>query len=385
MKSSQITRRELLMQATTGLVGWAFLHSPLLAHAFPGRAGEVLVPFLDQPPKPTSSQANLLDWSHLDSWMTPNDKFFRVSHYNTPEVSATDWKLEVIGKVEQPLTLTLNDIKGRQKQNVIYTLECSGNHGFPTFTGAIGTAKWSGTPLAPILEEAGILKDGIEVVFFGSDEGEEEVRKIQMRQNFARSLSITEAMRPDNLLCYEMNDAPLPKGNGFPVRLIVPGWYGIANVKWLKRIEVRDTRYMGRFMARDYVPILEDKRDGKSVWMETSVGRTQIKSLAAKVTYVGEKYRIYGAAWGRPIKSVEVRIDNGPWLEATFTLKQEAEHAWKIWHYDWNNPSAGEHTVVSRAIDAEGNVQPTMDDPAIADKHTYWESNGQVVRRIQIN
>ena len=385
MKSSQITRRELLMQATTGLVGWAFLHSPLLAHTFPGRAGEVLVPFLDQPPKPTSSRANLLDWSHLDSWMTPNDKFFRVSHYNTPEVSATDWKLEVIGKVEQPLTLTLNDIKGRQKQNVIYTLECSGNHGFPTFTGAIGTAKWSGTPLAPILEEAGILKDGIEVVFFGSDEGEEEVRKIQMRQNFARSLSITEAMRPDNLLCYEMNDAPLPKGNGFPVRLIVPGWYGIANVKWLKRIEVRDTRYMGRFMARDYVTIREEKRGGKSVWMETSVGRTQIKSLAAKVTYVGEKYRIYGAAWGRPIKSVEVRIDNGPWLEATFTLKQEAEHAWKIWHYDWNNPSAGEHTVVSRAIDAEGNVQPTMDDPAIADKHTYWESNGQVVRRIQIN
>ena len=385
MKSSQITRRELLMQATTGLVGWAFLHSPLLAYTFPGRAGEVLVPFLDQPPKPTSSQANLLDWSHLDSWMTPNDKFFRVSHYNTPEVSAADWKLEVIGKVEQPLTLTLNDIKGRQKQNVIYTLECSGNHGFPTFTGAIGTAKWSGTPLALILEEAGILKDGIEVVFFGSDEGEEEVRKIQMRQNFARSLSITEAMRPDNLLCYEMNDAPLPKGNGFPVRLIVPGWYGIANVKWLKRIEVRDTRYMGRFMARDYVTIREEKRGGKSVWMETSVGRTQIKSLAAKVTYVGEKYRIYGAAWGRPIKSVEVRIDNGPWLEATFTLKQEAEHAWKIWHYDWNNPSAGEHTVVSRAIDAEGNVQPTMDDPAIADKHTYWESNGQVVRRIQIN
>jgi len=385
MKSSQITRRELLMQATTGLVGWALLHSPLLAHAFPSRAGEMLVPFLDQPPKPSSSQANLLDWSHLDSWMTPNDKFFRVSHYNMPEVSAADWKLEVVGMVKQPLTLTLNDIKGQQKQNVISTLECSGNHGFPTFTGAIGTAKWSGTPLAPILEEAGILEGGIEVVFFGSDEGDEEVREIKMRQNFARSLSITDAMRPDNLLCYEMNDAPLPKGNGFPVRLIVPGWYGIANVKWLKRIEVRDTRYMGRFMARDYVTIREEKRDGKSVWMETSVGRTQIKSLVAKVTHVGEKYRIYGAAWGRPIKSVEVRIDNGPWLKATFTLTQEAEHAWKIWHYDWDKPSAVEHTVVSRAIDAQGNVQPTMDDPAIAGKHTYWESNGQVVRRIQIN
>ena len=93
MKSSPITRRELLTQATTGLVGWAFLPSPLLAHAFPGRSGEVLVPFLDQPPEPTSSQANLLDWSHLDSWITSNDKFFRVSHYNIPEVSTEDWKL----------------------------------------------------------------------------------------------------------------------------------------------------------------------------------------------------------------------------------------------------------------------------------------------------
>jgi len=385
MKSSQITRRELLMQASTGLVGWALLKSPLLSHAFPSWTGEVLVPFLDQPPNPPSSQANLLDWNYLDSWITPNDNFFRVSHYNMPEISVADWKLEIVGMVESPLTLTLSDIKERKKQSVISTLECSGNHGFPTFTGAIGTAKWSGTALAPILEEVGILEDGIEVVFFGSDEGEEEVREIKMRQNFARSFSIADAMRPENLLCYEMNGAPLPKGNGFPVRLIVPGWYGIANVKWLKRIEVRDTRYMGRFMARDYVTIREEKRNGKSVWMETSVGRTQIKSLAAKVTRVGEKYRIYGAAWGRPVKLVEVSINNGPWLKVTFDLTQEAEHAWKIWHYDWDKPSVGEHTVVSRAIDVHGNIQPTMDAPAIAGKRTYWESNGQVIRRIQIN
>ena len=385
MKSSQMTRRELLMQASTGLVGWALLKSPLLSHAFPSRIGEVLVPFLDQPPNPPSSQANLLDWNYLDSWITPNDKFFSVSHYNMPEVSVADWKLEIVGMVESPLTLTLSDIKKRPKQSVISTLECSGNHGFPTFTGAIGTAKWSGTALAPVLKEVGILEDGIEVVFFGSDEGEEEVREIKMRQNFARSLSIADAMRPENLLCYEMNGAPLPKGNGFPVRLIVPGWYGIANVKWLKRIEVRDTRYMGRFMARDYVTIREEKRGGKSVWMETSVGRTQIKSLVAKVTRVGDKYRIYGAAWGRPIKLVEVSIDNGPWLKATFDLTQEAEHAWKIWHYDWDTPVVGEHTVVSRAIDVHGNIQPTMDAPAITGKRTYWESNGQVIRRIQIN
>ena len=361
------------------------MNSPILVCAFPIRENELLVPFLDQPPTPTSSQSNLLNWSHLDSWMTPNDKFFRVSHYDIPEISEGNWKLKIIGKIKKHSILTLGDIKKRQKKNVISTLECAGNHGFPTFTGAIGTAKWSGTPLAPILEEAGVLEDGIEVVFFGSDEGEEEVRKIKMRQNFARSLSITDAMRPDNLLCYEMNGKPLPKANGFPMRLIVPGWYGIASVKWLKRIEVRNTRYMGRFMARDYVTIREEKRDSDSVWIETSVGRTQIKSLAAKVTRLNEKYRIYGAAWGRPIKSVEISIDNGPWLETNFISTQESENAWRIWHYDWNRPSVGEHTIVSRAIDTGGNIQPTMDDPIIADKHTYWESNGQVVRRIQIN
>ena len=119
--------------------------------------------------------------------------------------------------------------------------------------------------------------------------------------------------------------------------------------------------------------------------METAFGRTQIKSIAAKVTRVGERYPIYGTAWKLPTKSVEVRIDNGPWLKATFDPTQEAEHAWKIWHYDWDKPSANEHTIVSHAIDTQGNVQPTMDDPTIVGKHTYWESNGQVVRRIQID
>ena len=384
MNFSHISRRELLIQGSTALIGWALIHSPLFAHAFPSRDGEELVPFLDGPPTPSSSERQLLDWSQLDSWITPNDKFFRVSHYGMPKIDEADWKLEVTGLVKRPLSLTLSDIKARQKQEEIFTLECSGNHGFPTFTGAVGNAKWGGTPLAPILEEAGVLENGVEVIFFGSDEGEEEVRKIKMRQNFARSLSISDAMRPTNLLCYEMNEEPLTSPHGFPLRLIVPGWYGIANVKWLKRIEIRDTRYMGRFMGRDYVTVREEKRDGKSVWMETSVGKTQLKSVTAKVTRLASKYRIYGAAWGAPIKSVQVQIDNGAWHEGAIDRTQEAEHAWKIWHLDWETPTKGEHTIVSRAIDMDGNIQPAMDDPLISGKKTYWESNGQVTRRIQI-
>jgi DMSO/TMAO reductase YedYZ molybdopterin-dependent catalytic subunit len=206
-----------------------------------------------------------------------------------------------------------------------------------------------------------------------------------MKQNFARSMSLADAMNPNNLLCYEMNGAPLSQPHGFPLRLITPGWYGIANVKWLKRIEVRDTRFMGRWMARDYVTIREEQRDGETVWMETSVGWALLKSVPAKVTRQDGRHRILGAAWGTPIERVEVQIDGGPWTPATIDRREEAAFAWKIWSLEWEKPTPGEHTITSRAIDTAGNIQPAMDDPRIAKKRTYWESNGQVTRRIRIS
>jgi DMSO/TMAO reductase YedYZ molybdopterin-dependent catalytic subunit len=181
-----------------------------------------------------------------------------------------------------------------------------------------------------------------------------------------------------------MNGAPLPQRNGFPLRVIAPGWYGIANVKWLKRVEVRDSRFMGRFMARDYVTIREERRDGETAWTETSVGRALLKSVPAKVTRKDGQYRIIGAAWGGPIARVEVQIDGGPWVPATIDRSEEAEFAWKMWSLEWQNPSPGEHAITSRAIDRAGQSQPAMDDPRIAGKRTYWESNGQVTRRIRI-
>ena len=186
-----------------------------------------------------------------------------------------------------------------------------------------------------------MLGGGIEVVFFGSDAGEETVREIKMPQNFARSMSLADALNPNNLLCYEMNGAPLPQANGFPLRLIVPGWYGIANVKWLERIEVWNTRLQNRFMARDYVTIREEQRDGQSVWTESSVGRSLLKSAPVKVTRRNGRHRIIGAAWGAPIDRVEVQIDNGPWLPAMIEGSEDAEFAWKIWSLDWTDPAPG--------------------------------------------
>ena len=270
------------------------------------------------------------------------------------------------------------------RRDVVFTMECAGNRGFPFFIGGIGTARWVGTPLAPVLEQAGIRDGGIEVVFYGADTGEEQVRDIKVQAPFARSMPVADAMNPNLLLCYEMNGEPLPQAHGFPLRLIAPGWYGVANVKWLNRIEVRDKRYEGRFMGRDYVTLREEQVGGRKMAVETSVGRALLASAPARVTRHDGRYRITGAAWGGPIARVEVQIDDGPWLPAAIDRSEEAEFAWKPWSLDWSDASAGEHRITSRAVDTAGQVQPAMNDPAIADKRTYWESNGQVTRRVRI-
>jgi len=169
-----------------------------------------------------------LNWEKLDSWITPDDQFFSAGHYNTPEVDAAGWKLDIGGLVSKPRMITLEELKSRPKREHIVTLECSGNG---PAGGLIGNAKWVGTPLAPILKEAGLHPEGIEVVFFAADSGTEKIRDAEYKQNFARSLSAEDVARNNVLLCYEMNGQPLAKSHGGPVRLIAPGYYGVAWVK----------------------------------------------------------------------------------------------------------------------------------------------------------
>lgn len=382
----EVARRAFMAQGSAAAAALALLRFPRLAQAFPTRPGEEVLPWLDQPhPDPNPDVLSRpLRWEALNSYVTPTDQHFSVAHYGQPAVDAQAWRLELGGLVDRPLTLTLADLQARPRQEVTFTLECSGNHGGPDFIGLIGTARWAGTPLAPLLEEAGVLARGREVVFWGADAGEEEVREIKLTQHFARSMALEDALAPTNLLCYEMNGAPLPRANGFPVRLIAPGWYGVANVKWLTRIEVRDTRLMNKFMARDYVTLREIPREGGSDWVESSVGRTLLKSVPAKVTRAGGQYRIVGAAWGAPVARVEVQVDGGAWMPATFDRSEEDYFAWRIWSLDWGAPAPGEHAITSRAIDTQGQVQPAPDDPWITGKRTFWESNGQVTRRVLV-
>jgi DMSO/TMAO reductase YedYZ molybdopterin-dependent catalytic subunit len=429
-------RRRKLLKGGASLAGLSFLQAAGPAHAFPrqsnqetqdlwdddqtnpsrrlGQDGDVVLPWIDQPPPfpfPDVAGRQLV-WEELDSWLIPPEEFHFVTHYGVPSglnQAAAAWRVDVSGLVARPLSLSLPDLKARRRREVDFTLECSGNTGtgLPFATGFIGNARWAGTPLAPVLEEAGLLKDAIEVVFYGIDHGTQTIRDntgivsagqtgiippeggLTITERFARSMSLDDAFDPRNLLCYEMNGEDLPHKNGFPLRLIAPGWYGVANVKWLTRIEVRAQRHAGNFMARDYVTIREERRDGNPFWTFSTVRHFRLKSAPARVVRRGSEYVVLGAAWGAPIAAVEVRLDDGPWLPASLLgpvahRRRSRGLAWRFWTFNWGMPAAGEHRVTSRAFDTDGNMQPAPNDPFLASKVTVWETNGQITRRVLI-
>ena len=153
-------------------------------------------------------------------------------------------------------------------------------------------------------------------------------------------------------------------------------------MKWLTRIEVLDKRYLGRFMGRDYVTIREEQHNGQTIMAETTVGRMLLKSAPGRIVQRDGRYQIDGMAWGPGVAAVEVKIDNGPWTKAALEASK-SEYTWRFWHLE-TSLTPGDHTVTSRAIDTAGSVQPAMDDPIIANKKTYWESNGQITRHVNI-
>ena len=384
MNLTTLSRRDLLRGGTATALA-ALVGAPSALFGLPPlERDEELVPFLD--PQPINQKRPMVIWERLRSWLTPDEEVFAVSHYGTPEVDANAWRLSFQGLVEQPNSYSLEDLKKRPRREFVATLECSGNGVSPKFMGAIGNARWTGTLLAPLLRECGVKDGGIEVVFFGADEGTETIREAEYKQKFARSLSLKDAFSSEAILCYAMNDQPLTRAHGYPLRLVVPGWYGVAWVKWLERIEVHDRRFMNRFMGRDYVTIRGEPQDGETVWRETSVGKMNVKSIVARVTRrKNGGLRVAGAAWSYgSVDRVELSIDGGPWQPTTLQQGRNLPYTWTFWSYDWSNPSAGEHTIVSRAVDRLGRVQPTKDDPAIRLKKTYWEAHEQVTRRIRV-
>jgi len=374
--SGIVTRREMLQELlAAGVVlsaGW-----PVLAQ------GEEVIPFTDLPaPQPGARVP-----PSLTNFMTANDTFFAVQHYPVPpQIDPASYKLRITGLVEHPMELTLADLKKRPRVEHIVGFECSGNNN-PRGNPLVGNATWTGTSVARLLKEAGPRPGAREVVFFGADTGTEEITHggtpEKVEQHFGRALAIDDAMLPDIMLADEMNGQPMPHPHGAPVRLVVPGWYGVANVKWLNHIHVQDTRFMGRFMARDYVTLRGQQVGDATVWNETSVGRTRLKSAIGRVTRTGTALKATGFALtdGTALKSVDISVDGGAWKPAVLD-KRNSRYSWQLFTYDWSGAQPGEHTIVSRATDVKGEVQPTEDD--LKGKKTRWENNGQFVRKFKI-
>ena len=354
-------------------------------------ASEELVPFSDMPegytvPPVAPGGIHYLDTSKIDSFYTPNDDFYIIQHYNQPQVADADFRLRISGLINNPFELSLADLKSRQKFEIDAGFECGGNSP-RLFQGLIGNARWGGVRLVDLLEEAGLQRDGVEVVFYGADKGMEKTRSdldMEVEQSFGRSMHIDDALNPDIILAYEMNGEPLPLYHGAPLRVVVPGWYGVANVKWLDQIHIQDSRYMGRFMGRDYVTLSKRNIGGEERWEERSVTRIQLKSSIIRVTRNGRDHNITGFVLndGTPLRSVEVKIDNGPWQQAEID-PASSKYSWKLFNYTWRGASYGEHTIVSRVTDVTGQVQATADQ--MPEKQTRWENYAQFPRRVMIS
>jgi len=375
------SRRQLLKAGVSAGLVAATAGFPWFALA----QGEQVMRFVDVPegwdPGPRQpNRTHIIDTRRIDSFYSYDH--YVVQHYGQPEVDVSSYKLDLTGLVNKPLTFTYDQLRALPSREIDCGFECGGN-GNRMFHGLVGNARWRGVSLSALLEQAGIQPAGREIVFFGADVGTEEIRGRQVEQSFARSLSVEDAMRPDNMIVYEMNGQPLEVVHGSPVRLLIPGFYGVANVKWLTQIHVQDTRYMGRFMGRDYVTLKREVVGGQERWVENSVARMNLKSVIVRVTRRGNVHRISGFALndGTPLRSIEVSIDGGPWQQATID-PQASQYSWKPFYFDWQGATPGEHTVVSRATDINGFTQLPAEE--LPERVSYWEEFGQFPRRVMI-
>jgi DMSO/TMAO reductase YedYZ molybdopterin-dependent catalytic subunit len=384
----QSTRREILRGGLAaaglgvlGLPDWAL---PALAQS------ETLVPFTDMPENvrfETPPDRRIFDFRTLDGPFTPKDKFATTQHYGHPDVDPATFKLKVSGLVDRPKALSLDDLKKIGSGDLVAGFECSGNRG--PLQGLCGNGKWTGVPLKAVLDSAGVKAPAREFVFFGADHGEEEIewrtQKFKLDQQYGRSLTREKALSPEPFLAWALNGEPLTKHQGSPLRLIVPGWYGMANVKWLAQIHAQEEQYLGKFQARWYRTLRGEMIDGEMKWKEAGITHMNPKSFIARVTKDGSRHKVLGVVLndGTPLKVVEVKIDQGPWQVATMDPSTKDKFGWKFFTYAWNGATPGEHTLVSRVTDATGKVQPTEQE--LETKKSFLEHNPQSPRKVMIS
>jgi sulfane dehydrogenase subunit SoxC len=298
--------------------------------------------------------------------ITPVGLHYLLIHFDIPAVDPDAYRLEIGGAVERSLSLSLGDLRARERVAMPVTFECAGNGralleprpvSQPWLTEAVGTAEWAGTPLAPLLEEAGVAAGAVEALFAGLDRGVEGGEP----QAYERSLPLADA--GDALLAYEMNGGPLPPQHGFPLRLVVPGWYGMTNVKWLAAITVLEQPFAGYQNAVSYRLYDVDGNPGEPVTRMLPRSLTVppgVPEFMSRDRHVAPgPVTLAGRAWSGfgPIERVEVSTDGGESFADAELEPPMGEAAWRGWSFLWDAPP-GEHVICSRAGDAAGNTQP---------------------------
>ncbi len=320
--------------------------------------------------------------------ITPTGMHYLLTHFDIPRLPEDTFQLSIGGEVEKPLTLSLDDLRSRSTRSLPVTLECAGNGraghetrrlSMPWHHEAVGTSEWTGTPLIDVLEEAGLTDKAVEIAFIGADRGFDDA----VEHNFGRSMTLEQARDPDILLVHTMNGLPLLPQHGSPLRLIVPGWYDMASVKWLTQINVLDHAYDGFQQVRTYRYRTSPDDPG------TGITHLRVKSLmvppglpdwySRRRLIDAGSVEITGRAWsgsGVAIEKVEFSADGADWTVAEL-VEPLGKYAWTGWQCVWE-AGPGEYELLCRATDAAGNTQP-LDPP--------WDESGfgnNAVHRVQV-
>ena len=324
----------------------------------------------------------------LQENVVPNDLFYVRNHWkDCPEIDAATYRLKIDGQVERPISLSLDQIKELPQKRFQVTFECCGNSPVPDYWtkslrissvmeqikghGIMGNAEWAGVSLKDVLELAGVKDSAVEVMFEGADHGPDEVVGDPSEVTYERSLPMVKALHPDTLLAYEMNGEPLPTMHGYPLRLLVSGWYGMNSVKWLVGLHVLDHEFEGFYMTERYMT----QNEPGSPIPYTYYTRMKVKSIITnpapgEIVPVGG-YTLAGAAWSgeQDVVKVEISADGGETWASVDTLHPRTGYAWYRWEHWWQPPAAGCYTLMCRATNNLGDTQP-MEFP------NKWDGRG---------
>ncbi len=315
-------------------------------------------------------------FDQLDSFLTRTELFYIRSHFPAPKLDLTSYQLRVDGAVRNPFSLSYKELRAMPSETRVAILECAGNsrvflvpqvEGAQWELGAVGNAEWTGVPLRVLLARADMEEDVCEIVLEGADQGIPTEKPVPPGPiSYARSLPRDKAIQREVLIAYRINGCDLPLDHGYPVRAIVPGHYGMASVKWLTHIHAVREPFQGYWQTSDYG--YWSYVDGKPV--RRALGEMKVKSEIARPRVYetiapNQIYTVFGAAWAGETEVTEIAVstDSGQtWVEAEF-LDPAQRHAWRHWKYDWLTPKKpGKYTLLARAKDASGGVQPNEHD-----------------------